>query len=118
MQKLIALGLMVFTTGAFAGEADVVGVAFKKAGDGTYNFSVTVRHADEGWDHFANRWEVVHENGKILATRVLAHPHVDEQPFTRSMSGIEIPEGTVKVIVRANDSVHGLGGAEMTVDLN
>ena len=100
---------------ALAGEADVVGVKFIKSGNGTYNFSVTVEHADEGWDHFANKWEVVAPDGTTLGVRKLAHPHVEEQPITRSQSGIKIPEGVKEVIVRAHDSVHGFGGKEMRV---
>lgn len=111
----VVLTSLVFTNFAVAGETDVVDVKVSGSG-GSYNFSVTVKHADEGWDHFANRWEVVGEDGTVYGTRVLAHPHVNEQPFTRSGS-IKIPEGVKKVIVRANDSVHGLGGKEMVVQV-
>lgn len=111
----IVLASIIFTQAAFAGEADVVDVQVTGSA-GSYNFSVTVRHADEGWDHFANRWEVVGQDGTIYGTRVLAHPHVNEQPFTRSGT-INIPQGVGTVIVRANDSVHGLGGKEIVVPL-
>jgi hypothetical protein len=47
----------------------------------------------------------------------LAHPHVDEQPFTRGQSGIEIPEGVTSVTVRAHDIVDGFGGMTVLVDL-
>jgi hypothetical protein len=53
----------------------------------------------------------------VLGTRNLAHPHVDEQPFTRSATGVVIPEDVRSVTVRANDSVHGYGGAEILVEL-
>lgn len=116
MRRLLAVFIFGFmTSNAFSGEADVVGVKVSGQG-GDYNFSVTVKHADTGWEHFANRWEVVGEDGTVYGTRVLAHPHVNEQPFTRS-GRIKIPEGVDSVIVRANDSIHGLGGKEMTVKL-
>lgn len=102
---------------AWSGEADVEKVAVSRDDDGTFRFDVTVKHADGGWDHYANRWQVVAPNGRVLATRVLAHPHVNEQPFTRSLSGINIPEGTFEVIVRAGDNVHGIGGAAIVVVL-
>jgi len=51
-------------------------------------------------------------------TRLLLHPHVGEQPFTRSQSGIVIPEGVSRVRVRAHDLVDGWGGREVVVDLN
>ena len=112
---LILFFVSAMVSSAFAGETDVVDVKVTGSG-GSYNFSVTVKHADEGWDHFANRWEVVGEDGTVYGTRILAHPHVNEQPFTRSGS-IKIPEGVKTVIVRANDSVHGLGGKEIVVQV-
>lgn len=103
---------------ATAGEADVVAVDVAKSGDGRYRFDVTVRHADAGWEHYADKWDVVAPDGRVLGTRVLYHPHVDEQPFTRSLGGIDIPEGVTTVIVRAHDSVHGYGGAELHVEID
>ena len=102
----------------WAGEVDVTDVKVRKTGDNTYRFDVTLLHADTGWDHYANKWEVVAPDGTVLGTRVLAHPHVDEQPFTRSLGGVEIPAGVDQVTIRGGDSVHALGGKEMTVKLN
>lgn len=106
---------MVVPMAALAGEADVVGVEVAKEGDGRFRFDVSVRHADEGWDHYADRWEVLGPDGAVLGVRELAHPHVNEQPFARSLSGVEIPADVAEVSVRARDSVHGYGGEEMTV---
>jgi hypothetical protein len=105
------------TAGSMAAEADVVGVEvvkLKRAGDATFRFRVTVAHPDTGWDHYADAWEVVGPDGAVLGRRVLLHPHVNEQPFTRS-ADVEIPESVVEVTVRARDKVHGFGGAEITV---
>lgn len=85
--------------------------------DGRFSFSVTVRHADEGWDHYADGYEIVAPDGIVLGERVLAHPHVEEQPFTRSLSSVEIPASIDTVTVRARDSVHGLGGETVEVSL-
>ncbi len=101
---------------AAAGEADVIEVAATRMGE-TWRFDVTVRHADTGWDHYADAWEVVAPDGTVLGTRTLFHPHVTEQPFTRSLSGVAIPDGVTEVTIRAHDSVDGYGGAEMTVTL-
>lgn len=100
-----------------AGEADVVGAKATETAPGVWRFDVTVRHADEGWDHYANRWDVIGPDGEELGVRVLAHPHETEQPFTRSLGGVNIPKGTPFVMIRANDSVHDLGGAEFKVPL-
>ncbi len=73
-----------------------------KTGD-TWRFDVTVRHPDTGWDHYADGWRVLDMDGNELGMRVLYHPHVDEQPFTRSLSGVSIPDGMVQVQVQARD---------------
>lgn len=102
---------------AHAGEADVLGAEVASSDDGSYRFQVTVSHKDEGWQHYADKWEIVDASGTVLATRVLLHPHTGEQPFTRSLSGVWIPENTDRVTVRAHDSVHGYGGRRVTVEL-
>ncbi len=114
---VFAILLMILCPAAMAGEADVVDVEVTKRGDGQFRFEVTVRHADEGWEHYADRWDVVGPDGEVLGVRELAHPHVNEQPFTRSLGGVAIPAGVSEVTVRARDSVHGYGGAEITVDV-
>ena len=82
MKLLLSLLVVLISTSTHAGEVDVTAVKATKSGDGTYRFSVTLRHADTGWDHYANKWDVVAPDGTVLGTRVLAHPHVQEQPFT------------------------------------
>ena len=114
---VLMIAMLAGSLAASAGEADVENVRVTPQPGGTYRFDVTVRHADEGWDHYADRWEVVGDGGEVHGTRVLLHPHVDEQPFERSEAGVAIPDGIAKVTVRAHDSVHGFGGKEMTVPL-
>ena len=109
--------LLLMTTAVYAGEADVVKVDVTHTGDDTYKFDVTVRHADEGWKHYADQWDVMTPDGTVLGTRILVHPHVDEQPFTRSLAGVKIPENIDEVTVRAHDLVHGYGGKTVTVAL-
>jgi hypothetical protein len=106
------------------GNADVTEVVAVRDADGTWSFEVTVEHPDTGWDDYADGWDVVTPDGTVLLvdpadefTRLLAHPHVDEQPFTRGQSGIEIPEGVTSVTVRAHDIVDGFGGMTVLVDL-
>ncbi len=105
---LVALALV--SQGARAGEADVVDVEVEQTATGVYAFRVTLRHGDEGWEHYADRWDVVAPDGTVLASRILAHPHVNEQPFTRSLSGVAIDAGITEVLIRGHDSVHGEGG--------
>ena len=117
MHRWLVIMLMLAAGGARAGEADVVDVEVSRGADGTWRFDVTVRHADTGWEHYADAFEVVAPDGTVLGTRTLLHPHVDEQPFTRSLSGVAIPGGTGEVTVRAHDKVDGYGGTEIMVTL-
>ena len=102
---------------ASAGEVDVLGVNLKETQPGIYRFYVTVQHGDEGWEHYVNKWEVTGPDGVVYGTRKLLHPHVREQPFARSLSGVAIPEGVTQVTVRAHDSVHGWGDSAVTLNL-
>ena len=111
------VAVALISAAALAGEADVVGARAEPVGNGTWRFHVTVRHADEGWNHYADGWDVLAPDGTVLGTRKLLHPHETEQPFTRSLSGVRIPAGITEVRLRAHDSVHGHGGAEFTVKL-
>lgn len=107
------------------GNADVLHVRAVRAADGSWTFHVTVQHPDTGWEDYADGWDVVTPDGTVLKadpdspfTRLLLHPHVGEQPFTRSQSGIAIPAGVEQVRVRAHDLVDGWGGREIVVDLS
>lgn len=118
VRGLLVVAAALVATSAFAGPADVLSVMAHCSSDSVCRFDVAVRHADQGWDHYADRWEVVGPNGDVLATRVLRHPHVDEQPFTRSLTGVHIPASVDEVTIRAHDSIHGLGGAEVKVRID
>ena len=107
---------VLFFSSVSAGEADVLKVRAKCDDNNKCRFTVRVRHKDRGWNHYVNRWEILSLEGEVLATRVLAHPHVDEQPFTRSLTA-EIANEHKSVIVRAHDSEHAYGGKEVTVVL-
>ena len=103
--------------GAAAGETDVVAAEAARESDGTWRFRVTVRHADAGWDHYADRWQVETPDGRVLGTRVLLHPHENEQPFTRALGGVVIPPEVTEVVIRAHDSLHGDGGEGLRLTL-
>lgn len=104
--RVPALLLLLLPLAAPAGEAEIVDAkAVREAGG--WRFEVTVRHQDEGWSHYADAWRVVGPDGTVYGERTLLHPHVDEQPFTRALSGVAIPEGVDRVLIEARDSVHG-----------
>lgn len=102
---------------AFAGEAGVIAVDVKSEGNNKYSFDVAVLHKDEGWKHYADKWDIVAPDSTVLDTRVLLHPHVNEQPFTRSLSFVKIPKTISQVTIRAHCSIHEYGGKTVTVDL-
>ena len=109
--------LVVWALPAAAGEVDVVDAKARLNANGSYRFTVTLRHADAGWKHYADKWEVVGPNGKVWGRRVLLHPHDDEQPFTRALGRVRVPPGVGRVRVRGHDKLHGHGGKEMEVAL-
>jgi hypothetical protein len=100
---------------AHAGKADVVAARLVPDAGGTFRVEVTVRSDDKGWHKYADKWEVLAPDGRVLATRVLLHPHEYEQPFTRDLDGVAVPPGIAEVRIRAHDKVEGWGGAEITV---
>ena len=106
----------IFFTPVFAGEADVVDVKVTHMSGQEYRISVTLEHADTGWDHYANAWQIFDENDNLIGERVLHHPHVNEQPFTRSLT-LNIPKDIKVIIIKGQDSVHGLGGKSLRVEL-
>jgi hypothetical protein len=108
-----------------AANADVQFVRAEQTGENTWTFHVTVAHPDTGWEDYADGWDVVLPDGAVVKpdpddpfTRLLLHPHENEQPFTRSQSGVEIPPDVNEVRVRAHDIVDGFGGREVVVDLS
>lgn len=113
---LLALLLPVLLpTPVSASPTEIVKVVFVRSG-GSWDVSVTLRHADTGWKHYANIWIVTDMDANGLGRRVLVHPHVNEQPFTRSDS-ITLPAGMTKVQVRAGDKPNGFNSNIVVVDL-
>nr|CAA6829860.1 MAG: Unknown protein [uncultured Thiotrichaceae bacterium] len=102
---------------AVAGEVTIVDAEFTNTGEREWSVNVTLEHADSGWDHYADNWRVVDAEDNVLGDRVLYHPHVEEQPFTRSLSGVEIPEGVTEVFITAHDKVHGWTEDRLLIDL-
>lgn len=115
--RSLITALLLVSTAAFADQVEIVDVQVT-ANQGSYRFDVTLQHDDTGWDHYADGWEVLTPAGEVLGKRVLAHPHVNEQPFTRSLSGVRIPQGISAVTIRAHDSIHGYNREIFEVDLS
>jgi hypothetical protein len=106
-------------------DADVTNVYAREERDGTWTFHVSVQHPDKGFSDFADGWDLVTSSGAVLKsdpahrfTKTLRHPHVEEQPFTRTVKGLRIPKGVEVLTVRAHDSLGGFGGREVLVKLS
>jgi len=104
------------TAPARAAEPTILGVTATKSGI-SWRVDVTLEHPDTGWDHYADGWEILNEKGERLGYRLLHHPHVNEQPFTRSLTNLDLPDGTRTIYIRAHCSVDGWAGKKIHVDL-
>lgn len=100
----------------WAGDVEIVDATAVQKGK-TWTFAVTLKHADSGWDHYADAWRVVSAKGELLGTRTLLHPHENEQPFTRSLSRVVIPDATAAVYIEAHDKLHGWAGERFEIRL-
>ena len=116
MLGLLVAYSVVLTLPATAGEVEIVKATATQSG-GSWTFSVTLKHGDTGWDHYADMWQVLSPEGELLGERLLLHPHVDEQPFTRTLSGVTIPQEVSEVVIRARDTVHGVSPQQYRLSL-
>ena len=108
MFKRCLMSIALVASPAFADPPEVQNVTVRKSG-GLWSFDVTLRHGDTGWDHYADGWRILDAQGNELGMRSLAHPHVNEQPFTRSLSGVQIPNGITEIGIQARDNLTGWG---------
>ncbi|MBL4743129.1 MAG: hypothetical protein JKX87_00560 [Cycloclasticus sp.] len=124
MKKLIkryvlagfAASLLVVNS-VYANEVDILSADLRNSSGDWWTTNVTIEHKDTGWEHYVDQWRVVDETGNVLGNRVLHHPHVDEQPFTRGTADINIPKGTVTIYIEAHDTVHGWSPNRLKIDM-
>lgn len=95
---------------------DVVDVMVTQSGD-AYDFAVTISSPYDSPERYADAWRVLAPDGTVLGERVLLHDHANEQPFTRSLSGVEIPAEVQVVTIQGRDLVNGYGGGDAQVAL-
>lgn len=121
-KRILALLSFSLASSLYANEVNILAADLKHQGNDTWSLSVTLKHDDTGWDHYADNWRLVDSQGKVLGDRVLYHPHVNEQPFTRSLNGIHIPAAKLKtgeiLYVEAHDKVHGWSKKRFALDLS
>ncbi|MCV2893773.1 hypothetical protein [Lentibacter sp. XHP0401] len=115
-KTLTLLAALIVTSGAHADAPIITKVEASRAGMG-WRFDVTLQHPDTGWEHYADGWELIDAAGNQIAYRELMHPHVEEQPFTRSLRNVMLPDGMTKIWVRARCSENGWSEKAFEVSL-
>lgn len=117
MTRTLAAIALLLAAPAAANPPEVVAAAATAGTAGRWTISVTLRHPDTGWDHYASGWEVLAPDGARLAYRELSHPHVDEQPFTRSLEDVAIPDAFDFVLIRPRCTLDGWVAMPTRLDL-
>jgi hypothetical protein len=82
-----------------------------------WTFDVTVSSPYDSADRYADAWRIVGPDGAVYGTRELAHDHAAEQPFTRTVQAVEIPDDVDVVTIEGRDQVHGWGGGTFELAL-
>jgi hypothetical protein len=108
---------MVFAAQTALADPARITVVKATQSDAGWRFDVTLEHPDTGWDHYADGWRAETENGQVLGTRILAHPHVNEQPFTRSLARVWIPPEITTIYVRSKCNQDGWSEDTVAVSL-
>jgi hypothetical protein len=117
LRSCAAAAALALAAGA-AGAAPPAILEVEARSDGAgWTFEVTLRHPDTGWDHYADAWAVLAPDGTDLGRRTLLHPHVEEQPFTRALAGVQVPEDLGSVLIRAHCLVDGWAAETVEVTL-
>ncbi|MGB3633351.1 MAG: hypothetical protein WA982_04875 [Rubrobacteraceae bacterium] len=87
----------------------------ESSGGDTWTLSVTISSPYDSPERYADGWRVLAPDGTVLGKHELMHDHAGEQPFTRSQSGLEIPQDVEKITVEARDLKNGYGGNTVTL---
>ncbi len=109
--NVVSCQLQTRVSSTIQDKPQVVGIT-TSGGEGNYRFSVTLQTPDTGCEQYADWWEVITPEGILLYRRILAHSHVNEQPFTRSGGGVAII-ATDTVLVRVHMNTTGYGSHAM-----
>ncbi len=96
---------------------DVVAAKATQSADGTWDFTATLSSPYDSPARYADAWRVLAPDGSELGVRELTHDHAGEQPFTRSLLGVDVPTGVGVVTIEGRDQLNGWGGATIRIEL-
>lgn len=95
---------------------DVVEATLTREGD-AWALAATVSSPYDSAERYADAFRARTRDGEVLGVRDLTHPHADEQPFTRTLTDLAIPDDVDVLIVEGRDLVNGWGGGTTTVEV-
>jgi len=96
---------------------DVVAVKVRASGPNLFDFDVTISSRYDAPQRYADGFRVYTPGNEVLGERKLLHDHQNEQPFTRDLYAVMIPQAVKTVLVQARDQKFGYGGKVVTVKL-
>lgn len=85
--------------------------------DGMWRLHATLSSPYDTPERYADAFRALTEDGRVLGVRELAHDHANEQPFTRSLTDLQIPDGVERITVQGRDQRYGWGGATVELDV-
>ena len=85
--------------------------------DDTWTIAATLTSPYDTPERYADAWRVLGPDGEVYAERILTHDHANEQPFTRSQSGVEIPGDVSVIVIEGRDLEFGYGGDTFELEL-
>lgn len=94
---------------------DVLSATVERRDAGSFDFAVTVSSPYDTPRRYADAFRVLARDGTVFGERKLLHDHAGEQPFTRELRGVAIPDAVRVVVIQARDQQYGYGGR--TVEL-
>lgn len=119
MVAAVALcGLMAPVWAQAQAHPDVVAVRVAERSAGVFDFDVTISSPYDSPSRYADGFRVMGEDGRtVFGVRPLGHDHASEQPFTRDLYGVRVPDGVRQVVVQGRDQRYGWGGGSKVVVL-
>lgn len=95
---------------------DVIDAELEPQGD-AWRLDATLSSPYDTPERYADAFRALSVDGTELGVRELAHDHANEQPFTRSLAGLDIPDDVTRITVEGRDQEHGWGGGTVEVEV-